>query len=420
MPTWPPSTDDIARLFDTLAFVETASPHYRERLRAAGVKVRDLKSYEDFRQRVPRTAKVDLVAAQQRQPPFGEFLAVERAQLAAVHVSPGPLYIPRLADEPAGTPVLLESIKAMGVKPGDVAHVTLSYHVMPGGMRLHRAFEQAGCIVLNGGTGASELQLRIVRDLGATVYAGTPSFLGRLADQARERGWDPRRDLHYRLGFSTAEALPPELRAELEATFGIELFDHCGEALIGPVAGECKAHVGMHLHARDLLLEFLDVETGEPVQPGGSGELVATHLGRRALPLVRYAPGDVFRLREGACTCGDPAPRVDFVGQVGTIHKVKGVLVHAAQLAGVVREFPAVSRFQLLIEHPPGERYDRATLRAGLVREAPADLAQSLTRRLKEVVLIEIPVVLVPEAEIPEAAGPPHYAAAMVDRRPPK
>jgi phenylacetate-CoA ligase len=417
IPSWPPAASDVDRLLETLALVDAHSPHYRARFAAADVRVADLRGYDDFRRRVPRTTKAEVVATQREHPPFGDFLAAFPSELAAVHVSPGPLYIPRLADEPAGTPVLMEAIAAMGVRPGEVAHVTLSYHIMPGGLRLHRAFEQYGCIVLNGGTGASALQLQVARDLGASVYAGTPSFLGRLADQARELGWDPRRDLHYRLGFSTAEALPPALRAELETTFGIELYDHCGEALIGPVAGECRAHAGMHLHAHDLFLEFLDVETGEPVAPGETGELVATHLGRRALPLVRYAPGDVYRLREGACPCGNPAPRVDFVGQTGTIRKVRGVLVHAAQIAAVLREFPELGRFQLEIEHPRGERYERATLRAGLVSEAPADLATRVSRRLKESVLVDIPVRLVPDAELPEGAGPPRWAGAIVDRR---
>src|SRR5439155_1092591 len=217
-PSWPPTPADVARLLEALALAEARSPHYRAHFAAARVRAAELRDYDAVRARVPRTAKADLVAAQRGLPPFGDFLAALPWELAAVHVSPGPLYIPRLADEPGGTPVLLEAIGAMGVRRGEVAHVTLSYHVMPGGLRLH-------------------------------------------------------------------------------------------------------------------------LETGEPVRPGGTGELVATHLGRRALPLVRYAPGDVYRLREGACTCGNPAPRVDFVGQIGTIRKVRGVLVHAAQVAGVVAEF---------------------------------------------------------------------------------
>src|SRR5437879_6326709 len=146
--------------------------------------------------------------------------------------------LPRLAEERGGTAVLVEAIAAMGVRRGEVAHVTLSYHVMPGGLRLHRAFEEYGCLVINGGTGASRLQVEVARTWAATVYAGTPSFLANLGDTAREMGLDPRHDLHYRVGFSTAEALTPALRRELEATFGIELYDHCGEAQIGPLAGE--------------------------------------------------------------------------------------------------------------------------------------------------------------------------------------
>src|SRR4029077_10266702 len=327
-------------------------------------------------------------------PPFGEFLAVPREEIVSLHTSPGPIYIPRLAEERGGTPVLKEAIAAMGVRPGEIAHVTLSYHVMPGGLRLHRAFEEYGCLVVNGGTGASRLQVQIAHDYGATVYAGTPSFLANLLETAREMGLR----LPYRVGFSTAEALTPALRRAL----GIELFDHIGEAQIGPVAGECRAHDGMHLHARDLFLEFLDPESGEPAGPGEVGELVAPQLGRHALPLVRYAPRDAYRLLPEACPCGNPSLRVAFVGQVGVIRKIRGVLVHPAQIHAVTAEFPELGRFQVVVDHPVGQRYERALLRAGTVA-TPADaeaLRRALAARLKATVLIQMDVELVPESEI--------------------
>ena len=417
--TWPPSPADFARLRDTLVWVGEHSPYYRRVFAAAGVQPAALGGYDDFRSRVPRTAKPDLVENQRAHPPFGEFLAVPRDAIASLHTSPGPIYIPRLAEERGGTPVLVEAIAAMGVRPGEVAHVTLSYHIMPGGLRLHRAFEESGCLVINGGTGASRLQVEIARDYGATVYAGTPSFLAHLGDTAREMGLDPRRDLRYRLGFSTAESLTPALRRDLEATFGIELFDHIGEAQIGPVAGECRAHAGLHLHARDLFCEFLDPETGAPVEAGAVGELVATHLGRRALPLVRYAPGDAYRFVPGECPCGNPAPRVVFVGQVGAIRKIKGVLVHPAQVHAVTSQFTELGRFQIVVERPAGQRHERARLRAGL-RAAPADpaaLGRALAERIKATVLIQMDVELVPEEDIPEAAAAPRFAEAVIDRR---
>src|SRR5882672_6861934 len=415
---WPPTPDDFARLRETLAWVAHGSPYYRRLFAAAGVRVADLRTYDDFRARVPRTEKTDLAENQRAHPPFGEFLAVPREEIASLHTSPGPIYIPRLAEERGGTPVLKDAIAAMGVRPGEVAHVTLSYHVMPGGLRLHRAFEEAGCLVINGGTGASRLQVEIARAYGATVYAGTPSFLANLGDTAREMGLDPRRDLRYRVGFSTAEALTPALRGDLQATFGVELFDHIGEAQIGPVAGECRAHDGMHLHARDVFYEFLDPGSGEPAEPGGVGELVATQLGRHALPLVRYAPRDAYRLLPGACACGNPAQRVAFVGQVGVIQKVKGVLVHPAQIHAVTAQFPELGRFQVIVEHPAGQRYERAVLRAGTTR-TPADpeaLRRSIAERLKATVLIQMDVELVPESDVPEAAGPPRFAEAVVKR----
>ena len=234
---WPPSAEQFAELRESLIWVHAHSPYYRQLFNDAGVCPTDLTGYEAFHTRVPRTAKIDLVANQRAYPPFGNFLTVSRQQFGSLHTSPGPIYIPRLPEERGGMPVLQDAIADMGVRRGEVAHVTLSYHVMPGGLRLHRAFEAAGCLVINGGTGASELQVEVARAWQATVYAGTPSFLANLGDAARRMGLDPRRDLFYRVGFSTAEALPPALRHELHETFGIELFDHCGEAQIGPLAG---------------------------------------------------------------------------------------------------------------------------------------------------------------------------------------
>jgi phenylacetate-CoA ligase len=280
----------------------------------------------------------------------------------------------------------------MGVRADDVAHVTLSYHIMPGGLRMHRAFESFGCRVINGGVGNSELQAQIASTLGATVYVGTPSFLATLAAAAAQQG----RSLRYRLGFSTAEALTPPLRSQLRGALGIELFDHCGEAVIGPLAGECGAHDGMHLHQREMWVEFVDPESGAPVGPGGTGEVVVTQLGERAMPLVRYAPGDVFRTYAKPCACGDPSPRVAFVGQVGAIRKIKGVLVHPAQVKATLGQFPELGNFQIVVDHPAGARYDHAVIRIGCAVPS-AELAAQVRDRLKANVLIQMDIELVPD-----------------------
>jgi phenylacetate-CoA ligase len=403
----PLTTPDAAweQVREALARVERDSPFYRAKLAAAGVRAADVRTPADWR-RVPLTRKREVPAAQQEAPPFGPLLAVAPERIASVSISPGPLYIPRTAEEPTGIEALHESLQHMGVRAGDVAHVTLSYHIMPGGLRMHRAFERFGCRVINGGVGNSELQVQIASTLGATVYVGTPSFLATLADVAAQQG----RALHYRLGFSTAEALTPALRRGLRERLGIELFDHCGEAVIGPLAGECHAHDGMHLHQREMWVEFVDPESGEPIAPGGSGEVVVTQLGERAMPLLRYAPGDVFRTYAEPCPCGDRSPRVAFVGQVGGIRKIKGVLVHPAQVKATLGQFPELGNFQIVVDHPEGARYDSAVIRIGC--DAPSsDLAVRIRDRLKANILIQMDVQLVPNADIPANTDP------VLDRR---
>lgn len=408
-----PYPDQWAELLDTLRRVEQASPFYRQKLAAAGIRAGDVRTPEDFR-RVPLTRKAEVPAAQKAAPPFGTLIAVPEDRIATVHVSPGPLYIPRTAEEPTGVEALHESLHAMGIKRSDVAHVTLSYHIMPGGLRLHRAFESYGCRVINGGVGNSEMQVRVASDLGATVYVGTPSFLGNLADVAATLGLP----LRYRVGFSTAEALTPQLRGEMRTRLGIELFNHCGEALIGPLAGECRLHDGMHLHQREMWIEFLDPESGEPVPRGGVGELVATQLGERAMPLLRYAPGDVYRTWAEPCPCGDPAPRVDIIGQVGVIRKIRGVLVHPAQVKDALSAFPELGRFQIVVEHAQGARYDHGVIRIACDAAADrASLAARVRDRLRANIMLQLDVELVEPGEIPESAGAPRFADAFVDRR---
>src|SRR5262247_1920465 len=106
--SWPPSEDDLARLRETLAWVYAHSPGYRRLWDAAGVRPADLRTYDDFRRRVPRLEKTALVESQRAHPPFGELLAAKREEFASLHTSPGPIYIPRLASERGGTPVLKE------------------------------------------------------------------------------------------------------------------------------------------------------------------------------------------------------------------------------------------------------------------------------------------------------------------------
>ena len=186
---WPPTSDEFARLLDTLGWVVERSPYYRGLLAGAGVRVADLGTYDDLRRRVPRTAKTDLVANQRAHPPFGEFLAVPRSEFGSLHTSPG------TDPDPAPRRRARRHAGAGGVDPCDgraagrrrARHAVVPHHAgrpaaaprvrgggLPGASTAGRA--TAGC------------RWRSPRAWRATVYAGTPSFLANLGDTAREHG----------------------------------------------------------------------------------------------------------------------------------------------------------------------------------------------------------------------------------------
>ena len=293
--------------------------------------------------RVPRTAKAELVANQRAHPPFGEFLAVPRAEFASLHTSPGPIYIPRLA---------VRAGRHAGPEGGDrgdgraarrrrARHALVPHHAgrapaaprlrggrLPRHQRRHRAEPAPGR-----GRAAT---------WGATVYAGTPSFLANLGDTAREMGLDPRRDLHYRVGFSTAEALTPALRARAQR--------HLRHRAVRPLRRGADRPAGRRVprargHAPPRARSLLRVPRSGDRRAGrrraGPASWSRRSSGRARCRSCATRRATSSACCAGACACGDPSPRVVFVGQKGAIRKIKGVLVHPAQVhRALSRAFP--------------------------------------------------------------------------------
>ena len=124
----------------------------------------------------------------------------------------------------------------------------------------------------------------------------------------------------------SADYVPVSVQRFLEKTWNCRVFTHWGMTETGYGGGvQCGARAGYHLRDRDLLIEILDPETGQPVPEGQYGELVLTTLRRRGMPLVRYRTGDLGRMIAEPCACGCLKPRLD---------KVEGRLDDSVRLSG--------------------------------------------------------------------------------------
>lgn len=97
-------------------------------------------------------------------------------KISHVFLSPGPLYEPGPNPDDPRWENIVEILRQCGFMPGDIVLNSLSYHLVPAGYLFDTALVKLGCLVLPAGTGSSDSQLKMARDLGATAYIVPPAF----------------------------------------------------------------------------------------------------------------------------------------------------------------------------------------------------------------------------------------------------
>src|SRR5262249_56026963 len=92
-----------------------------------------------------------------------------------------------------------------------------------GGFGFHYGAERLGAMVIPTGAGRTGLQLRLMRDLKATVVTAIATYPLRLIEAAREERFDLG-SLSLRVGLLGSEMWSDELRARIERDLPIRTF----------------------------------------------------------------------------------------------------------------------------------------------------------------------------------------------------
>ena len=343
--------------------------------------------------RLPVTRKSDLIALQKQEPPFGGLNATPLAQLARVFASPGPIHDPQADKRDYWG--LARALYAAGFREGELVHNTFSYHFTPAGFMFDLAAQALGCPVFPAGTGQSELQVQTIAALKPVCYAGTPSFLKILLEKADELGLDVS---SLKKACVSGEAFLPPVRALLKER-GIDGYQLYGTADLGLIAYETPAREGLVVD-EGVIVEIVRPGTGDPVPEGEVGEVVVTTL-TPEYPLIRFATGDMSAVLPGISPCGRTNLRIKgWMGRADQTTKVKGMFVHPAQVAEVVRRHPAILRARLAVTHD-AERNDVMTLHCELSGPAPDSFATAVEASLREVCKLRGHVVLKPSGTLP-------------------
>ncbi len=394
------------RLGRLLAQIYRRNSFYTRKLDDAGITAAALRFPRDL-EKLPLTTKSELVADQAAHPPWGTALSepIERytryCQTSSTTGSPL-----RWPDTNESWQWVLECWKAVyraaRVGPGDRIFFPFSFGPFLGFWSAFDAGSQIGALCVPGGGMSSQLRLRMIETLRATVVCCTPTYALRLADVAAEESKTGKNGSPLAAGSVRVLIVAGEAggsiastRERIEKSWGARVIDHHGLTEVGPVSFECWEGAGaLHINEGEYICEVLDPATGRAVPDGQRGELVVTNLGRMASPVIRYRTGDIVVRRSDPCACGRTWARL--VGGILTraddMISIRGVNVYPAAIESVVRGFPEIVEFRSTVSRS-------GALRALSLEIEPAPdagdsraLAAQVSQRLLDALGLTVPV----------------------------
>ncbi len=413
MPSKEIRTSQLKKLKQMVKHCYSNSAFYRKKFDSIDLKPEDIKSLEDIR-KIPFTVKSDL----RDNYPFG-MVTVKSDEIVEIHASSGTTGNPIIGaytkeDMDVWQELMARSIYAAGARPNDVIHIAYGYGLFTGGLGFHYGAQKIGTKIIPASGGMTQRQIKLMKDLGVTTLACTPSFAVYLAETMAQEGINPKKDLKLRLGLFGAEPWSDKIRERIEQELGIEAFDIYGlTELCGPgVSVECPEHKGLHIWEDHFIVETIDPDTGEPLPAGEEGELVFTTLTKTGLPMLRYRTRDISKIETDVCKCGRTHARMMRVhGRSDDMLIVRGVNVFPSQIEYAVMCFSELAtQYQIILDRPGAldtflvkvELSDQASKNSKIDKNA---LKNDIQQRIHIVTGLTADVEIVKCGEIPRTEG---------------
>ncbi len=320
---------------------------YRRLWSAKGIKPGDIRSLDDL-DKLPVYDKSDLMASVAAHPPFGDFAGIDSAKRPPVifHTTSGTTGRPQpLLFGPKGREVgnLLvgRMYRWQGLQPSDVVQSVYGHGMINGGHYIREAVTHfTNAIFLSAGTGIetrSAAQVGLMADFGVTVLVGFIDYLRKLAEVARDEGLLDRIGIRMICGH-----LGTEDRSTVEAAWGAKAYDWYGVGDTGSIAGEGPERDGLYVWEDAHFLELLGVDSGRPVAPGDTGDMVVTCLYKDDVaPCIRFNTHDITHELTGANATGMAFKRIaGFKGRSDNMIKLRGINVFPHAIGALIEKRP--------------------------------------------------------------------------------
>ncbi len=409
----------LARLQWTVKHAYENVPHYREAFEAAGVHPDDVRSLADLA-KLPFTTKGDL----RENYPFGMF-AVPREEVARIHASSGTTGRATVVgytaqDLDTWATVVARSLRAGGVRKGDMVHNAYGYGLFTGGLGAHAGAEKLGATVVPISGGMTERQVTLIRDFRPDAICVTPSYMLAIVDEMERQGVDPR-STSLQVGVFGAEPWTNDMRREMEERLDLHAVDIYGlSEVMGPgVAMECvETKDGLTVWEDHFYPEVIDPITEEVLPDGEEGELVFTSLTKQAMPVIRYRTRDLTRLLPGTARTMRRMEKI--TGRTDDMIILRGVNLFPTQIEELILRTPALSpHFQCILQRS-GTLDDmtvRVERRPGATGEDATAAGAQLRTLVKNTIGVTVAIQVLDPDSVERSAG---KMRRVVDERPPR
>ncbi len=413
----------LEELKEIVRYSYEASPYYKRAFDEAGVKPKDIQTLSDI-EKFPFVDKATERETQGVGSLLGEMCAVPEDDVVFVSASSGSTGVPTLSpftkkDFDEWQDVESRLFYGAGMRKSDRYVHALNFTLFVGGPDVIGA-QNLGALCIWSGTVPSERLLFILKEFKPTVIWTTPSYAWYLGETAKKSGIDPAKDLAINRIIVAGEAggSIQATREAIEKLWDAKLYDFFGISdIFGACAGMCEERDGLHIAEDHILVEVIDLKTGEILPPGEQGELILTTLRKHARPMIRFRTGDIGYINKDKCKCGRTHTRINIVGRKDDMFIVSGVNVFPSDIEYVIRGLTGITGEYVIrvFEKDFTARYNVQIEKSYDSNEPDEALAARVSAAIKARIGVKpYEVEVLKDGELPRAT---HKAKRLIDER---
>ncbi len=325
---------------ELLDYVIHRKPGYRRLLESSGIVIGKPLRTEEIPM-LPIIDKRTLAAAY----PLG-MQAAPASEIIRIHGTSGTsgkmILVPCTAgDIAAYNEGLCRALAMQDCNEQSVIQNTFSYSMFIGGIGIQNAAEKIGAAVIPTSVGNTDRQISLMRDLGTTCLAATPSYALHIFKKMQADGIS-RTDSALRTCFIAGELCTDEKLSQIESLGRVKAYNVYGNAEMTNVFASCRYNNGMHV-PEDMIYAEIIGDNGEPLPAGKAGELVITTLKKKGMPLIRYNTHDLVVMHDDVCPCGRTGKRIRILGRSDDMMIYKGCKFFPSDIDRLVSAFDFLS-----------------------------------------------------------------------------